>query len=793
MRNVARHKLYSFINIFGLGIGIAACLMIYLWVQKELSYEDFHKNAHRIYRIERELFRDNLYSRWPICSGAYKQALIDDYAEIENAVRFWRREFSIKDHKDFVHRQSTFAVDNSIFNIFDFKLEEGDENSALTEPMTVVLTYNEAFKYFGTYDVIGKSLTFEWDNKPVDFRVTGIVKEVPSESHIHFTMLISISSYPKERFSEWRSNYLYTYVLVNENISRPILEDMLESFTTNRLEPYYGDLLGGDAKIHNVLKLHLFPLKDIHLYPSINWELEIGGSIFSVYIFSSIAILILLVACLNFMNLSTARASKRAKEVGLRKTIGANNNQLKLQFIQESVLLAVIALSLAIIILTVFIPVFNNLFDEKLSVNFLLQPYNIVILIFATTAVGLFSGLYPAFYLTKFEPASILKKSIISGGSKSAFRKNMVIIQFVISITLIVGMFTIYNQMNFIQSRSLGYDKEDVILIPIRSGNVTGNHETFRNELIGDSRIISISASLDVPSDRIYSDTNYRLQSDQDKAYSMTNIFTDYDFFNTYKMEIIAGRAFSKDFATDTSGTIMLNEAAVQKFGWTLDEAIGKELLHRRDQKSNIVGVVKNFNFKSVHTKIEPLVIMLVPDYISCFSVRVMPGDIDFTLNFLKEKWQLIFPGEQFEHSFLNDRLNALYEKEGKMQSIFLLFSFLSLFVACLGLFGLASFTTEERTKEIGIRKVLGASIPNIFSLLSKEFIKWVAISTIIAWPIAWLAMNRWLQNVAYQVDIGLWVFIIAGCIAMTIALVTISFLAIKVAISSPVNALKYE
>ncbi len=792
-RNIARYKLYSFINIFGLGIGIAACLMIYLWVQKELSYDDFHKNGHRIYRIERELFRDNLYSRWPICSGAYQQALIDDYAEIENAVRFWRREFSIKDHKDVVHRQATFAVDNSIFDIFNFKLEEGDKSSALTEPMTVVLTHNEALKYFGTYDVIGKSLTFEWENKPVDFKVTGIIREVPENSHIHFKMLISISSYPKERFSNWRSNYLYTYVLVNENISKLILEDMLKSFTSNRLEPYYGDLLGGDAKIHDVLKLYLFPLRNIHLYPSINWELEIGGSIFSVYIFSSIAILILIIACLNFMNLSTARASKRAKEVGLRKTIGANNNQLKLQFIQESVLLAAIALLLAIIILTIFVPVFNSVFSEKISIYYLLQPQNIVILIFTTIAAGFFSGLYPAFYLTKFEPAGILKTSILSKGSKSAFRKNMVIIQFVISITLIVGMFTIYNQMNFIQNRSLGYDKENVVVIPVQSQNVSVNYESYRNELLSDSRIISVSASADVPSDRIYGDTNYRLPSNQDKAFSMTNIFTDYDFFDTYKIDVIAGRAFSKDFGTDTLGTIMLNEAAVKKIGWTPEEAIGKELLHRSNNKSNIVGVVKNFNFKSVHTKIEPLVILLAHEYISYFSVRVIPGDIDFTLNFLKEKWQNIFPGEQFEHSFLDDRLSLLYEREKKMQNIFLLFSFLSLFVACLGLFGLAVFSTEERTKEIGIRKVLGASIPDIFSLLLKEFVKWVIISTVIACPIAWFAMNKWLQNFVYRIDIGLWVFILAGCIALMIALLTVSSQAIKAAIANPIDSLKYE
>jgi putative ABC transport system permease protein len=333
-RNFVRHKLYSFINVFGLAIGLSICMIISLWVLRELSYDRFHEKADRIYRIERELFRDNLYSRWPITGGRYKQALIDDFPEIENAVRFWRREFAIKDHKNDIHRQQMFAVDNSIFDVFDFHLEEGNEKSALSEPMTVVLTRDNAVKYLGTEDAVGKSLSFEWEGKPVDMKVTGILEEVPENSHIHFDMLLSIATYKEEPYTDWRSNYLYTYVLAAENTLKKDMEEKLKTFVAQRLEPEYGDLLISGRSIHEVLKMHLFPIKNIHLHPSPDWEVEPGGNIASVYLFSCIAILILIIACLNFVNLSTARASKRAKEVSLRKTVGAEKRQLRVQFIQ---------------------------------------------------------------------------------------------------------------------------------------------------------------------------------------------------------------------------------------------------------------------------------------------------------------------------------------------------------------------------------------------------------------------------------------------------------------------------
>jgi putative ABC transport system permease protein len=792
-RNFIRHKLYSFINVFGLAIGLSICMIICLWVLRELSYDRFHKNANRIYRIERELFRDNLYSRWPITSGLYKQALIDDYPEIVNAARFWRKEFAIKDYKNVVHRQEMFAVDNSIFEMFDFHLEEGDEKTALKEPMTVVLTRENAVKYFGTGDAVGESLPFEWQYGLIDFKVTGILEKVPENSHIHFDMLISIASYKEEPFDDWRSNYLYTYVLVAENTRKQDLEEKLKTFVTQRLEPHYGDLLLQGRSIHEVLKMHLFPLRDIHLHPSVNWEVEAGGNISSVYIFSCIAFLILIIACMNFVNLSTARASKRAKEVSLRKTVGAEKHQLRVQFIQESVIMAFVSLALALVMSSLFIQAYNEIFAENLSLSLLFQLKNLIILVGATFAVGVLAGLYPAYYLTRFEPVEVMKGGPLSGSRKSVFRRNLVVIQFSISIILIVGVFTIYKQMRYIQTRSLGFDKENVVIIPVRSQQIAQNYGSFRNELMQNSQIISASASSEVPADSHYSN-DYVNRLDSEEPISLIFFTSDYDYVETYRIKIIAGRAFSRDLGTDTEGTIILNASAAHRIGWTPKEAVGKKLEGAYSASAaQVVGVVENFHFKSLRREVEPMALLLYPNYIRDISVRIRPGDVGRTLNFIQQKWESLFPGEQFEYSFLDNRINQLYESEKKMQDLFVIFSALSILVGCLGLLGLASFTAELKTKEIGIRKVLGASTGSVIMLLSKEFIQWILLANIVAWPLAWFIMNKWLQNFAYRTNIGWIVFVLAGLVTVLTAIFTFIFQTVRTACAKPVDSLRYE
>jgi putative ABC transport system permease protein len=513
----------------------------------------------------------------------------------------------------------------------------------------------------------------------------------------------------------------------------------------------------------------------------------------SVYIFISIAVLILIIACINFMNLSMAGANKRAKEVGLRKTIGAFKNQLRMQFIQESVLVAIIALFVAIALVSLFIPAYNKIFDDTLLMNSLLRFKNLIMLIGTTLFVGFLAGLYPAFYLTKFEPVGILKSSPILGNGKSIFRRNTVVIQFIISITLIIGTLTVYEQMEYIQSKSLGFEKENVILLPVRSQQVVQSYESFRNELLRNSQIQSLAVSSDLPGETFYSNTNFVSKERTDEPVSLIVLMTDFDFVDTYRMDLAAGRIFSREFRSDTSGTIMLNEAAVQRFGWTPEEAIGKDLFYFRGSIGKIVGVVKDFNYRSLHTKVEPMALILDPNDIRAISVRFQPGNIKRTIDFIRQKWEAAFPGELFEFSFLDNRINQLYENDVKMQNIFIIFSCFSIFVACLGLFGLSIFIAAERTKEIGIRKVLGASISKIILLLSKEFLIWIIISNVIAWPLAWFIMNNWLQNFAYRVDIGIWVFVLSASLALIIALATVSYQSIRAALANPVESLRYE
>jgi len=796
LRNLFRNKLYSLINLLGLAIGMAACLMIFLWVQDELSYDRFHQNAERIYRVERKFdFRD-MHGQAPITSGPYGPAMVGDYPEIENFVRLDREELSIKDHRNIFRKQPLIFADNSIFEVFDFRLEEGAPQTTLVQPNSVVLTRENALKYLGTEDAIGRSLTVDWNGTLTDFQITGILEEVPHNSHVQFDMLVSLSTYPEERLSPWFNNFLYTFVLLKEGVSVEDLQGKFPALMTKYMAADFIAVVGTEADINDVFQLKLYPLLDIHLQPSEQFEIEPQGSLTSVYIFSAIALLILIIACINFMNLSTARANKRAREVGIRKTVGAVKRQLWGQFVGESVLLAVIALVLAVFLIGLFIPLFNAISNKSLSVTHLFHFGNWFILIGITLITGLLAGFYPAFYLTAFHPARVLKGSVLSGTGKSIFRRGMAVIQFVISITLIIGTLIIFKQMEYIQNRSLGFDKENVVIIPAESRNIRQNIEAFRNSLTQDTRIKSVAVSSSIPGSAMFSDTVFK-RDDSDDIFSIIYTATDYEFVETYGFNVIQGRNFSKEFSTDIQGAVILNQAAAKEIGFTPEEAVGKKLFRYQGVtefvESTIVGVVEDFHFKSLHRIIEPFLLILIPDYFDTISVRIMPGDVRGTIDFILHKWTETYPGEQFEFSFLDSRIDLLYESERKIRNIFLIFSVLSIFVACLGLFGLAAFTAEERTKEIGVRKVLGASIGNILVLLSKEFAKWVLVANVVAWPLGYFVMNRWLQNFAFKINIDLWPFILSAVLALVIALLTVSYQSIKTSLTDPVDCLRYE
>jgi len=795
-RNLLRNKLYSSINLTGLAIGLAACLMIWLWVQDEMSYDRFHTNAERIYRVERKFdFRD-MHGQAPITSGTYGPALVSDYPEIENHVRLHRNELSIKDHRNIFHKTQLIVSDNSIFEIFDFHLESGDPKTALTQPKSMVLTRENAIKYLGTEDAIGKFLTVDWSGTLADFQITGILEEIPHNSHVQFDVLASISSYPPEQLNTWFNNFLYTHVLVKEGTDIEALQDKFSGFLTKYMAADLVKIIGPEIDVNDVFQLKLVSLLDIHLHPAQEFEIEPQGSMTSIYIFSAIAVLILIIACINFMNLSTARANKRAREVGIRKTVGAHKRQLRGQFLGESVLLAFIALVLAVLLIRLFLSVFNSISGKLLSLSMLFQMSNWIILIGIALAAGLLAGLYPAFYLTRFDAAKVLKGGAQSGTGKSVFRRSMAVLQFVISITLIIGTLVIFRQMDYIQKKSLGFDKENVIILPAESNQVRQNAEAFRNTLKEDTRIKSVAVSSNVPGSSMFSDTTYK-RGDTDEIFPLIFMETDYEFVDTYGFDVTHGRRFSKEFSTDIDGAIMVNQAAAREIGYTPEEAVGKKLLRFMSltefKELTIVGVVENFHFKSLHRIIEPCLLELNPENFDTISIRIMPGDFRGTIGFIQQKWGEIFPGEQFEYSFLDSRIDLLYKSEGRMRSIFLIFAILSIFVACLGLFGLATFTAEERTKEIGVRKVMGATAANIVLLLCKEFAKWVLVANVVAWPVAYFIMSKWLQNFAYQTSVGLWPFVLSAVLALLIALFTVSYQSIKAAITDPVECLRYE
>jgi len=798
LRNLRRSRLYSSINILGLAIGLAACLMIFLWVHDELSYDRFHAQADRIFRVERKVdFRD-IHGQAPITSGPYGPALVRDYPEVEDYVRMEREELSIKDHRSIFRRQQMIFSDSSLFKVFDFHLEEGDPGTALTQPKSIVLTRELAGRYLdgGTEDVLGRTLTVDWNGTVLDFQVTGILEEVPANSQVHFEAAASLTTYPDEFLTPWFNNSIYTYIVLKEGADPVALEAKLPGFLTKYMAAQFAAFVGPEADITEVFQLKLKPLLDIHLYPSEQFEWEPTGSMTSILIFSAIAVLILVIACINFMSLSTARANKRAKEVGMRKTIGALKHQLWGQFLGESVFLSLVALALAVFLIFLSLPAFNSLAGKNLHLSALFSLENVFILLGIALVTGVVAGLYPAFYLTAFEPVTVLKGSALTGTGKSGFRRAMAVLQFAISITLVIGTMVIFRQMDYLQDKSLGFDKENMVLLSTESDTVRQSLDVFRDTLKANPRISSVSGSSNVPGSRAFSDTVFK-RDDSDDIFSLMFISADHDFMETYGFQLTHGRGFSREFSTDLGGAAVLNMAAVRELGYTLEEVIDRKLLMAVNEMEftelSVIGVVDDFHFKSLHRAIEPLALMVRPDRTRIISVRTLPGDMRETLAFIEEKWTEIFPGEEFNYSFLDRKIALLYESEGRMRDIFLIFSALSIFVACLGLFGLAAFTAEERTKEIGVRKVLGASSANILLLLSREFAKWVIAANLIAWPVAYYAMDRWMQNFAYRTNLGIWPFLLSAVLALAIALLTVGFQSVKAARADPVDSLRYE
>lgn len=777
LRNTIRHKGYSFINIAGLAIGMACCGVLFLYIQNELSYDRFHEKSDQIYRVISQSERDSQVSQFAKTPAPLASALLDDFPEIEQAVRMGKNSFYILYGNERFNEPVLFA-DPEIFEIFSFSLKMGDAKSALAEPHSLIISEKKAEKYFGEENPIGKILRLEdWH----DYRITGVLKNIPENSHLRFDFLARFADYAARHFEQWGISNYYTYVLLSENFSRDAYNEKIPGF----VEKYRGR----DSRYVYKQRYPLQAMTSIHLHSSLRGEISPNNDINNIAIFSVVALFILLIACFNYMNLSTARYTIRAKEVGLRKVIGAAKIQLIKQFMGETFVLTFLSLVLTLGLVELFLPLFNTLAGKDLMADYLHNPVLILFIVGVMLSVSLVSGIYPAFFISGFQPARVLKGAFKTKARIPLLRRILVVSQFAISITFIIATALIFRQLNYMKNEKLGFKKEHVLMIPMHDSEVLKRVETMKSELLANPHVLSVCASSYFPGRRLWYQ-NYRHEGAMETNAPMMHwIAVDHDFIETFQIEILKGRNFSREFPSDSRNAYLLNEAAVKEIGWA--SPLGKQF--EIIEKGPVIGVVRDFHFFSLHQKIEPLALFIYPEGLDYLAVRVKPDSIPDTLTFLGSKWDEFSKTQPFEYSFLDDDYDNLYKSETRLTKVFGYVATLSIFIACLGLFGLSSFMIERRTKEIGIRKVLGASVSNLFIVLSKEFTKCVLMANIIAWPLGYFIMNRWLQDFAYRISIEFWIFLMAMALALIIALFTVSYQTIKAALANPLEVLRYE
>jgi putative ABC transport system permease protein len=802
IRNLRRQKGYSFINILGLAIGMACCLLILLYVQDEFGYDKFHEKSDRIYRLvmEGQVSATGRLLNSARSPSPWAPVLAADYPGVVNYVRFKTplSRWLITYEDERIYEKGFYFADATVFDVFDFELVRGNPAEVLVAPNTVVISEETARKYFGNEDPVGKIITADL---VYEFKITGVMKKVPRRSHMTFDFLASFATLTGPANSEGAfiygadlSNFqffglnpqVYTYLLLDDGFSAEDFELLLPQF----IDKYLGE---GIRQFGIQLDPYLQPLTAVHLHSNLDAEVAPNSDISYVYIFSAISLFILMIACINFMNLATARSANRALEVGLRKVVGSDRFQLVKQFLGESVFLAFLALLLAIVFVYLLLPPFNVLSGKELVFAFdntWIFPALIGIVLF----VGIVAGSYPAFFLSSFKPVSVLKGAVRAGAANMQLRRILVVGQFAISIIFIIGTGIVYSQLDFILNRRLGFNKEQVAVIPMVDPPARFRYMSYKSELSQSPDILAVSASNSVPGGLIDIAILQPEGIPEGENVSMEQLMIEYDFIKTLGIELAQGRDFSLSFPTDTMEAFIINETAVRQLGWE-ESPLNKRMEMGNFKQGRVIGVVRDFHVKSLHQKIEPLVLHLAPspDPFLNLLVRIRPENIRGALGFMEEKWRQVYPTHPFEYSFLDEDFDSLYRSEQLRGKIFIAFSLLAIFTACLGLFGLASFTAEQRTKEIGIRRVLGASVTGIVGLLSKEFVKWVLLANVIAWPIAYFAMKQWLQNFAYQTNLNPGIFVSSGIIALIIALMTVSYQSIRAAVSQPVEALKYE
>ncbi|GHA54024.1 ABC transporter permease [Pontibacter akesuensis] len=787
-RNMARNKVYAGINIIGLAIGIASCILIYLFVQHELSFDKAFTKHERIYRVVNDLIVEDEVEKASITHAALAPTLADDFPEIEASTRMINRNKQVLRLDDkAIAIENTFWADSNYFDLFDYKLLEGNAKTALMEPNTMVITKEVAGKFFDNpMDAMFSTLRIGSQS----YKVTGIFEPVDA-AHMRPNVLTSFSTIPGEVRQNMRTNWFgtnsYTYLLLRSPGDAAGLQAKLPDFVARRITPARGNTT-------ERVELHLQALADIHLETDYLWEPFPVGNKSYIYIFSLVGILILLIASINYMNLATARSAKRAKEVGLRKVVGANRPQLILQFLSESVMLTLFAVVIALVLVELMLPTFNSLAEKQISSTYFLDASFILVLVSIAVFIGLVAGSYPAFVLSHFKPVDILKSDKTPSSGGAMLRKGLVVLQFTISLVMIIGTVVVYSQMHYLKNQDLGFTKEQVLVIDIPSGDtaIVNKMPVIKAELLRNANITNAATTGMVPGEEtsviIFAVERNKAMAEK----TMNTIWVDYDFFELMDIPLKKGRNFSEEMRTDLDNGFILNEAAAKALGWDADP-IGKRIGFSDTTSGKVIGVVKDFNYKSLHSAVEPLVILLAPQNNGSLMARISPGNFSETMAHVESTWQRFAPTHPMDYSFLDQSFNEQYRAEEKMLAIFGYFALLTIIIACMGLFGLASFMAEQRTKEIGIRKVLGSSVSQIVLLLTKDFALLVVLAIILACPIAWYGMQQWLQDFAYRTPVSIWIFVYSGLVALALAVLTVSFKAARAAMSDPVSALRTE
>lgn len=781
-RNLVKQKLYSSINIVGFAIGIACCILLVLYIFDELSYDQFHENKEQIYRVAVEFLRDGESDPYAKTQSPLAQALSDEFPEVRQAVRVSDKFpgggslVTTVGDKQFWESRILLA-DPNIFEVFSFPIIFGNPQTALSDPNSVVISKTIANKYFVDENPINKTINFrKLGGYNKDFKVTGVIKDVPSNSQLQFDLLFSFDI-QKGNLSWGAWNYS-TYVLLPENYNPKELESkflIIKEKYLNRGE----------------LRYFLQPLTSIHLHSNLRNDFKTNGSFVQIYLFASVAFVILLIACINYMNLMTVRSSTREREVGIRKVVGAKRIQLIRQFLSESVIFSLFAFIFAILLVELFLPTFNELASKRLEFNYFENATLIISLILLTIFVGVLSGVYPAFVISSLIPTTILK-GIFKGGDERGFsslNKSLIVFQFTISIILITCTFIIKTQLHHIKNKNLGFNKEHVVVVPLYDLKFQEKYELFKNEFSKDPTILGVSATSYIPSEKGYYQSSWWEGMAENNSEMLNWISVDHDFLKTLNIELVDGRDFSQQISSDTKNAYILNESAVKEIGWT--SALGKQF--DIIERGTVIGVIKDFNFKSLHTQINPMALNIFPEVFKYLYVRISPQNIQESIQFLDDKWQTLTSGLPFNYFFLDDDFDRIYKSETKLSKTFSYVAGLAIFIACLGLLGLISYTAKQKTKEIGIRKVLGASVSKIIFHLSREFIFLIGIANIIGWPIVYYAMNKWLHNFAYRMDLTIWPFLGAAVLVIVITIFSVIFQTTRAALANPIKALRYE